>query len=67
LIDIKRAAAARRYAIGMKRPSGWSPRMKLSRSIVALLMACAWAPVALAQPKLEVSPSEEYVPNSATS
>ena len=36
--------------------------MKSSRSIAALLMACCLAPMAFAQPKLEVSPSEEYVP-----
>jgi hypothetical protein len=36
--------------------------MKLSRSIAALLMACCLAPVAFAQPKLEASTSEEYIP-----
>jgi hypothetical protein len=36
--------------------------MKLSRSIAALLMACCLAPAVVAQPKLEVSPGEQYLP-----
>ena len=36
--------------------------MKLSRSTAALLMACCIAPVAFAQPKLDVSPGEQYLP-----
>jgi hypothetical protein len=36
--------------------------MKLSRSIAVLLMVCCLAPVALAQPKLDASPGEQYLP-----
>ena len=36
--------------------------MKPSRSIAALLLAGCLAPVAFAQPKLDVSPGEQYLP-----
>lgn len=36
--------------------------MKLSGSIAALLLACCLAPDAFAQPNLNVSPGEEYLP-----
>ena len=36
--------------------------MKLSRSIAAVLLACCLAPAVFAQPKLEASTAEEYVP-----
>jgi hypothetical protein len=36
--------------------------MKPFRFLAALLMACCLAPVAFAQPKLDVSPGEQYLP-----
>jgi ornithine carbamoyltransferase len=36
--------------------------MKMSRFLAGLLLACCLAPMAFAQPKLEVSASEQYLP-----